>query len=160
MHNVPFSHAYDSPPHDSGDSSYAAPLLDADQPRRRRRRLRPTVMIMMFVTGLGFGLIAMAALLSGYNNGDRETLPRGSGPPENSTALRGVREGVSAKNFRPAMGKSPYPWTDKMLSWQRTAFHFQPKKNWMNGLIYFLHLFYIICCTGFIYIFSKIIKST
>ncbi|XP_050228908.1 acid beta-fructofuranosidase-like [Mercurialis annua] len=24
------------------------------------------------------------------------------------------------------------PWNDAMLSWQRTAFHFQPEKNWMN----------------------------
>lgn len=24
-------------------------------------------------------------------------------------------------------------WTNRMLSWQRTAFHFQPPKSWMNG---------------------------
>lgn len=26
-----------------------------------------------------------------------------------------------------------YPWTNAMLSWQRTGYHFQPLKNWMNG---------------------------
>lgn len=26
-----------------------------------------------------------------------------------------------------------YPWTNDMLSWQRTSYHFQPQKNWMNG---------------------------
>ncbi|KAL1816339.1 hypothetical protein DCAR_0520725 [Daucus carota subsp. sativus] len=25
-----------------------------------------------------------------------------------------------------------YPWTNDMLSWQRTSYHFQPQKNWMN----------------------------
>lgn len=25
------------------------------------------------------------------------------------------------------------PWTNEMLSWQRTSYHFQPQKNWMNG---------------------------
>lgn len=24
-------------------------------------------------------------------------------------------------------------WTNAMLSWQRTSFHFQPQMNWMNG---------------------------
>lgn len=26
-----------------------------------------------------------------------------------------------------------YPWSNEMLSWQRTCYHFQPQKNWMNG---------------------------
>jgi beta-fructofuranosidase len=36
-----------------------------------------------------------------------------------------------------------------MLSWQRTAFHFQPEENWMNGMVrtsryfnFFLFFFY------------------
>jgi beta-fructofuranosidase len=41
-----------------------------------------------------------------------------------------------------------FAWTDDMLTWQRTAFHFQPAKNWMNdpnGPLYYkgwYHLFY------------------
>ncbi|PRQ18113.1 Acid beta-fructofuranosidase 2, vacuolar [Rosa chinensis] len=31
-----------------------------------------------------------------------------------------------------------------MLSWQRTAFHFQPEKNWMNGM----HMVHFMLCLG------------
>ena len=27
-----------------------------------------------------------------------------------------------------------FPWSNAMLQWQRTGFHFQPQKNWMNDL--------------------------
>lgn len=47
------------------------------------------------------------------------------------TVPRGVSEGVSAKSV-PMFGTA-YPWTNAMLAWQRTAYHFQPEKNWMNG---------------------------
>lgn len=30
-------------------------------------------------------------------------------------------------------GDSVFEWTNAMLNWQRTGFHFQPEKNWMNG---------------------------
>nr|GMC85216.1 acid beta-fructofuranosidase-like [Ipomoea batatas] len=46
---------------------------------------------------------------------------------------RGVAEGVSNKSFGPSGVDQPFIWTDDMLSWQRTAFHFQPMKNWMNA---------------------------
>ncbi|KAM0923553.1 hypothetical protein ACQ4PT_005456 [Festuca glaucescens] len=26
-----------------------------------------------------------------------------------------------------------FPWSNAMLQWQRTGFHFQPEMNWMNG---------------------------
>lgn len=26
-----------------------------------------------------------------------------------------------------------FNWTNAILSWQRTSFHFQPQMNWMNG---------------------------
>lgn len=51
---------------------------------------------------------------------------------------RGVAEGVSLKTFRwPVweMKLPSFPWSPKMLSFERTSFHFQPKKNWMNGII-------------------------
>lgn len=48
---------------------------------------------------------------------------------------RGVSLGVSEKSswmLKSSNGES-YPWSNSMLSWQRTAYHFQPEKNWMNG---------------------------
>ncbi|KAI8564605.1 hypothetical protein RHMOL_Rhmol03G0193500 [Rhododendron molle] len=59
---------------------------------------------------------------------------------------RGVSQGVSEKAVREFSGGGPvYPWTNAMLAWQRTSYHFQPEKNWMNGPLYHLgwyHLFY------------------
>jgi hypothetical protein len=54
-------------------------------------------------------------------------------------ASRGVAEGVSEKSTAPLLGAGAgaalpdLSWTNSMLAWQRTAFHFQPPKNWMNG---------------------------
>uniref|UniRef100_A0A453MRS2 Beta-fructofuranosidase 1 n=1 Tax=Aegilops tauschii subsp. strangulata TaxID=200361 RepID=A0A453MRS2_AEGTS len=45
-------------------------------------------------------------------------------------------------------GGNAFPWSNAMLQWQRTGFHFQPEKNWMNdpnGPVYYkgwYHLFY------------------
>lgn len=47
---------------------------------------------------------------------------------------RGLAQGVSAKSNPPLSDdRLRYNWTNAMFSWQRTAFHFQPQKNWMNG---------------------------
>ncbi|KAI7995999.1 Acid beta-fructofuranosidase [Camellia lanceoleosa] len=45
----------------------------------------------------------------------------------------------------PPSGGPIFPWTNRMLTWQRTSFHFQPKINWMNGPLYYkgwYHFFY------------------
>nr|AAD10239.1 invertase [Oryza sativa Japonica Group] len=64
---------------------------------------------------------------------------------------RGVSQGVSEKAFRGASGAGngvSFAWSNLMLSWQRTSYHFQPVKNWMNdpnGPLYYkgwYHLFY------------------
>lgn len=66
---------------------------------------------------------------------------------------RGVSSGVSEKSlnllFAGEGGASEaFPWDNSMLSWQRTSFHFQPEKNWMNdpnGPMYYkgwYHFFY------------------
>ncbi|ESW27623.1 hypothetical protein PHAVU_003G217900 [Phaseolus vulgaris] len=66
---------------------------------------------------------------------------------------RGVSSGVSEKSssmlFSGEGGASEaFPWDNSMLSWQRTSFHFQPEKNWMNdpnGPMYYkgwYHFFY------------------
>ncbi|KAL4280425.1 hypothetical protein GQ457_03G015820 [Hibiscus cannabinus] len=58
---------------------------------------------------------------------------------------RGVAEGVSAKSNPWLLNQPPFNWTNAMFSWQRSAFHFQPQKNWMNGPLYhkgWYHIFY------------------
>ncbi|MBA0756163.1 hypothetical protein Gogos_022055 [Gossypium gossypioides] len=51
---------------------------------------------------------------------------------------RGPAQGVSEKTNRVRAGVPgnilPEPWNSTMLEWQRTAFHFQPEKNWMNDV--------------------------
>ncbi|XP_057528188.1 beta-fructofuranosidase, soluble isoenzyme I-like isoform X2 [Amaranthus tricolor] len=58
---------------------------------------------------------------------------------------RGKREGVSEKVYRGERDGLSYEWTNDMLLWQRSGYHFQPQKNWMNGPLYhkgYYHLFY------------------
>ncbi|XP_057249567.1 beta-fructofuranosidase, soluble isoenzyme I isoform X2 [Beta vulgaris subsp. vulgaris] len=58
---------------------------------------------------------------------------------------RGKKEGVSEKISRVGESGISFAWTNDMLRWQRSGFHFQPEKNWMNGPLYykgFYHLFY------------------
>ncbi|KAL6007909.1 Beta-fructofuranosidase, soluble isoenzyme I [Asimina triloba] len=60
---------------------------------------------------------------------------------------RGVREGVSLKSVRMPLLRADkaFPWTNDTLQWQRTAFHFQPQKNWLNGPLFYkgwYHIFY------------------
>jgi beta-fructofuranosidase len=60
---------------------------------------------------------------------------------------RGVSAGVSEKSNRLFTknnhnnGRMLFPWNNTMLSWQRTAFHFQPEENWMNGNYFFVCLY-------------------
>ncbi|CAN0889827.1 Acid beta-fructofuranosidase 2, vacuolar [Linum grandiflorum] len=64
------------------------------------------------------------------------------------TTSRGKFEGVSEKSNGQQRLFRDYDWENKTLSWQRTAFHFQPEKNWMNdpnGPLYYkgwYHFFY------------------
>lgn len=93
---------------------------------REDLRRRPTPAIFMLMTVLlGVGLFLVVIRSSTRGTEDRVGLGE----------ERGVPEGVSPKSG-PIYGPA-YPWTAKLLAWQRTAYHFQPKKNWMNGGIYF-----------------------
>lgn len=71
---------------------------------------------------------------------------------------RGVSAGVSEKSNRllnsNINNRESYPWNNRMLSWQRTAFHFQPEKNWMNGN-YFIHLLLLL----HIYVDNKMVLN-
>lgn len=71
------------------------------------------------------------------NPSSNANIPSLLSPPPSSFSRRvprGVEEGVSAKsNPSPLDEESSYNWTNAMFSWQRTSFHFQPMRNWMNG---------------------------
>ncbi|XP_054822932.1 acid beta-fructofuranosidase-like isoform X1 [Prosopis cineraria] len=115
------------------------------------------------IWGVFFGFLLVAFLVAfqcyeaSYNaHPPNSTLPKSQ--PELTTTVvpstkwepvsRGVSAGVSEKSNNRLFGSSiteSFPWNNSMLSWQRTAFHFQPEKNWMNGPMYFkgwYHFFY------------------
>lgn len=49
---------------------------------------------------------------------------------------RGASQGVSEKSSGLVVSdENIFPWTNAMLSWQKTGYHFQPEKNWMNGRV-------------------------
>lgn len=90
-----------------------------------------------------FLLLAAFVILNNQSPSTSETLT--PAPPS-----RGVSQGVSEKTFRDVSGAShvSYAWSNAMLNWQRTGYHFQPQRNWMNdpnGPLYhkgWYHLFY------------------
>ncbi|XP_061348202.1 acid beta-fructofuranosidase-like isoform X2 [Gastrolobium bilobum] len=74
-----------------------------------------------------------------------QTVPSKTWHPVSRGGLAGVSEKsnmfLAGENGEP----ESYPWSNSMLMWQRTAFHFQPEKNWMNGPMYYkgwYHFFY------------------
>lgn len=99
----------------------------------------------------GFLLLASLVSYNGYrnehNNGS-PTLVCEDLTPKRVPRLgwkpvsRGVSSGVSEKSSNKLfIGNNwEYPWTHEMLSWQRTSYHFQPEKNWMNGNLSFLEI--------------------
>ncbi|KAE8657194.1 Acid beta-fructofuranosidase [Hibiscus syriacus] len=103
--------------------------------RRNRRPLQRFSVI--------FGsVIFLILLLTLISNQNPETLATGASP---STRLRGIAEGVSAKSNPCFSDKVWFDWTNAMFYWQRSAYHFQPQMNWMNGPLYhkgWYHLFY------------------
>jgi hypothetical protein len=122
-----------------------APLLPETDPRRvpdggRRERSSSTVIPVIVSAVLLLGLAAVTIFASQNVDGQGAVMPAGDvadGRVVDVAASRGVVEGVSEKSNAPLLDVAgavlDYGWTNAMLSWQRTAFHFQPAKNWMNG---------------------------
>lgn len=127
------------------DSPYT-PLLNGSSNNHRRE------LLLVFS---GLLLLASIIAFSGYRGGfinsrephaDVSSSSSSSASDEAakpSAVSRGVSSGVSEKSNTFLSGKvvgeaESFPWDNTMLSWQRTAFHFQPEKNWMNGSI-FIH---------------------
>lgn len=136
------------------------PLLPETDPRGRaaagaeqkRPPATPTVLTAVVSAVLLLVLVAVTVLASQHVDGQAGGVPAGEDAVVVEVAAsRGVAEGVSEKSTAPLLGSGAlqdFSWTNAMLAWQRTAFHFQPPKNWMNdpnGPLYhkgWYHLFY------------------
>jgi beta-fructofuranosidase len=111
----------------SNEHDLHTPLLNSSQ--------KPSKVIFVTFGSIVF-LMSMVALIIIQSQNSLQKL-------ENTTPLanislrpelpRGVAQGVSSKSNPSKFNKVSYNWTNAMFSWQRTAFHFQPQKNWMNG---------------------------
>jgi beta-fructofuranosidase len=121
------------------------PLLPETDPRGRaaagaeqkRPPATPTVLTAVVSAVLLLVLVAVTVLASQHVDGQAGGVPAGEDAVVVEVAAsRGVAEGVSEKSTAPLLGAGAlqdFSWTNAMLAWQRTAFHFQPPKNWMNG---------------------------
>ncbi|VAH49964.1 unnamed protein product [Triticum turgidum subsp. durum] len=130
-----------------------APLLPETNLKGRRppaRQKRPTTVLPAIAwTVLLLALVGLVVYRQGHGGGRADTIGdevASAGRAVEVAASRGAVQGVSEKSTASALlGGGAYDWTNAMLAWQRTAFHFQPQKNWMNGPLYYkgwYHLFY------------------
>ncbi|CAL0313404.1 unnamed protein product [Lupinus luteus] len=141
--------------HNPNDSTPYIPLPNGSHPRKHMKGL--------IIILCGFLLLLSLIAYNGFkasnvpehvsqslNNEQQHSISK---VVPSSSFSRGVSEGVSEKSNRLLSvrnnGESEnYPWSNTMLSWQRTAYHFQPEKNWMNdpnGPMYYkgwYHFFY------------------
>ncbi|KAL8539585.1 hypothetical protein ACS0TY_001263 [Phlomoides rotata] len=126
-----------------GAASYApipaAPA--AEQPRTKN--------LFAYILFSSFFLISLVLLIIKQEQQPELINDTSSSTPLSPAPSRGVAQGVSEKVFRQLSGGNlSFAWTNVMLTWQRTAYHFQPEKNWINdpnGPLYYngwYHLFY------------------
>ncbi|XP_062153718.1 acid beta-fructofuranosidase 1, vacuolar-like [Alnus glutinosa] len=140
---------------DLGDAHYTVlPDGNSSPVISPRRPLRGFIVILASVVFL----VSLVALIISQSQQPLDAAERGRQPSTSKTKSfsdisspvpRGVAQGVSAKSNPSFSGHEvSYNWTNAMFSWQRTAYHFQPEKNWMNdpdGPLYhkgWYHLFY------------------
>ncbi|KAL2962291.1 hypothetical protein AAZX31_17G134000 [Glycine max] len=130
---------------------------DAPNPRTRKDLVLMICGLFLLSSLVAFGGYrasnAPHADVSSPASNDEQPSPTSVPSPKWYPVSRGVSSGVSEKSssmfFAVKDGASEaFPWDNSMLSWQRTAFHFQPEKNWMNdpnGPMYYkgwYHFFY------------------
>jgi len=127
-----------------GDDARASLLPETD-PRRggpggggQKRPSSSTVLPAVVSAALLLVLAAVAILSSQHADDGQGGVAAAAGRVVVEVAAsRGAAEGVSEKSTAPLLGAGgalrDYAWTNAMLAWQRTAFHFQPPRNWMNG---------------------------
>ncbi|KAL1211011.1 Acid beta-fructofuranosidase 3, vacuolar [Cardamine amara subsp. amara] len=123
------------------------PLSESrSDPITETRRRRPIKVHLAIYSGLL--LIALYVVLIVKHDGSTTQ----NGADKTTTESRARLAGVSEKSnderlwrFSGDRTTEAFPWNNSMLSWQRTAFHFQPEKNWMNGPLFYkgwYHFFY------------------
>lgn len=105
-------------------------------PPAESRQRQPTKVFLGTLTSIAL-LLSLAGLIITENPKQPESR-RASGMVVPGTAPSNVRpvgeaEGVSAKSYPSTRDRLSYNWTLAEFAWQRTAYHFQPEKNWMNG---------------------------
>ncbi|WVZ86538.1 hypothetical protein U9M48_033299 [Paspalum notatum var. saurae] len=123
-----------------GGGGAQTPLLPETDPRQNRRRPPPSSTVLPAVVSAVLLLVLAAVTVLVSQHAGVPAAGVVGGPDDAAVAVevassRGVAEGVSEKSTAPLLGAAlrDYSWTNEMLAWQRTAFHFQPPKNWMNG---------------------------
>ena len=123
----------------NGDDARASLLPETD-PRRGgpggggQKRPSSSTVLPAVVSAALLLVLAAVAILASQHADDGQGGVAFAGRVVEVAASRGAAEGVSEKSTAPLLGAlRDYAWTNAMLAWQRTAFHFQPPKNWMNG---------------------------
>jgi beta-fructofuranosidase len=125
--------------------SYAALPEDAEAAVVGRGRRTGPLFAALLLT-LVAALLAVAALagvrLVGELPAGGVVMPNHPMEVMDVSGSRGPESGVSEKTSGAASesggmlgadaGSNAFPWSNAMLQWQRTGFHFQPEKNWMN----------------------------
>nr|GLL33033.1 acid beta-fructofuranosidase-like [Ipomoea trifida] len=93
-------------------------------------------------------LLSLLCVVSGdYSSLQISEVVKDETSQQSSRSLRAAGDDFPLQEKVAGDGVS-YCWTNRTLSWQRTAFHFQPPKGWMNGNLSPLyhqgwyHLFY------------------
>ncbi|XXG77832.1 hypothetical protein AAC387_Pa08g1906 [Persea americana] len=132
-------------PNEGGGGGEVEEDEEAPIPSRGGRSIKPLISLTLSLAALM--LLALGLVLTGNNGrGAVPALPEYYDGSDDVLTSRGVSEGVSEKSVQKLIGEGkPYGWTKEMLTWQRTAFHFQPEKNWMNGPLFYkgwYHFFY------------------
>ncbi|KAL2227201.1 UNVERIFIED_CONTAM: Beta-fructofuranosidase, soluble isoenzyme I [Sesamum indicum] len=144
-----------SPPHDLESATSYSPI-PGDPPAEAQPRTKKLLATILFTC---FFLLSLILLIikqepdpqpklneDSYQSPSTPTYSFSPARPLAEPPSRGVEQGVSEKAFRRVSGGNlSFAWTNVMLSWQKTAYHFQPEKNWMNGPLYYngwYHLFY------------------
>ncbi|KAK1399645.1 Beta-fructofuranosidase [Heracleum sosnowskyi] len=153
------------PTHDLEHASLYAPLPDNPRPQSdpspsstHRRPIKIVSTILLSTLIFSFVIISLVnpniqqvvrKQVASSKNNNEDDHNTSKSPEKLEPPSRGVSQGVSEKRFRQVTADQPsYPWTNDMLSWQRTSFHFQPQENWMNdpnGPLFHMgwyHLFY------------------
>ncbi|KAL0403065.1 UNVERIFIED_CONTAM: Beta-fructofuranosidase, soluble isoenzyme I [Sesamum radiatum] len=146
------SHA---PPYDLEVATSYAPIPAGPHPNSSTEEPRRPKKLLLSILFSSFFLLSLVLLIVNQKPAKLdivETTPSTSGDdfspatPLTEPPSRGVSMGASEKVFRRVSGgELTFSWSNVMLSWQRTAYHFQPEKNWMNGPLFhkgWYHLFY------------------